>query len=275
MLRATFRFRGPAAAPRSRSERQGLIRSVGAPNRGCSLPDDKAPGACLRERRQRRVRGVHVNDTIGLSMDSQQIEAWISSPRFAPFLRAAAGNRALAVALYEWHAEVGAACFATMHHLEILVRNAIDAELGNGQNETPLTQTWLLDFDVLRPDGVKQVIFAVERLEKGKTMTRSRVIAGLSFGFWSGLFGPRYEELWRQRLRHAFPHAKERKDLSSPMEALRRFRNRLAHHDSILHEAVDERFAEMLRLAAYIDPAASTWLQTSSRVDDLILARPT
>jgi hypothetical protein len=207
-------------------------------------------------------------------MDSQQIEAWISTPRFAPFLRAAAGDHARAIALYEWHAEIAAASFETMHHFEILVRNAIDAKLGEGQNETPLTQTWLLDFDVLRPDGVKQVIIAVERLEKDKTMTRSRVVAGLSFGFWSGLFGPRYEELWRQSLRHVFPHAKERKDLSTRMDALRRFRNRLAHHDSILHQAVGDRLEDMLRIGGYIDPAASAWLQATSRVTSLVAARP-
>jgi hypothetical protein len=156
----------------------------------------------------------------------------------------------------------------------VLVRNAIDGELGKGHPDTPLPHTWLLDFDVLRPDGVKQVIVAVERLEKGKTITRGRIVAGLSFGFWSGLFGPRYEELWRHRLRHAFPLAKERKDLSARMEALRRFRNRLAHHDSILFQPVAARYEDMMTIASYTDPAAKAWLQRASRVDDLLIAKP-
>jgi hypothetical protein len=88
--------------------------------------------------------------------------------------------------LYEWHGELAAACFGTMHHFEVLMRNAIDDELGNGHPETPLTHTWLLDFDVIRPDGIKQVIVAAERLEKGKTITRgrssraSRLVSGLA-----------------------------------------------------------------------------------------------
>jgi len=207
-------------------------------------------------------------------MDSQQVAAWISTSRFSPFMDAAGQDRARAVTLYEWHGELAAACFGTMHHFEVLVRNAIDAELGKGHPDTPLTHTWLLDFDVLRPDGVKQVIVAVERLERGKTITRGRIVAGLSFGFWSGLFGPRYEELWRHRLRHAFPFAKERKDLSARMQALRRFRNRLAHHDSILFQPVAARYEDMLTVAAFIDPAAKQWLQTTSRVDDLLTTRP-
>lgn len=52
-----------------------------------------------------------------------------------------------------------------------------------------------MDFNILQPNGVKQVIVAVERLEKGKDITRSRVIAGVSFGFWAGLFSKDYEEV--------------------------------------------------------------------------------
>jgi hypothetical protein len=37
-----------------------------------------------------------------------------------------------------------------MHHFEVLIPNAIDDELGKG-HPTPVTHTWLLDFDVLRP----------------------------------------------------------------------------------------------------------------------------
>jgi hypothetical protein len=161
-----------------------------------------------------------------------------------------------------------------MHHLEVLVRNAIDAELGTGDPEQPLAHTWLLDFDVLRPDGVKQVIVAVERLEKGKAITRGRIVAGLPFGFWSGLFGPRYEDLWRHRLRHAFPHAGKRRDLSARMEALRRLRNRLAHHDCILSQPVGERHEDMLGIAGFIDPDARSWLKRVSRVDALLGLRP-
>jgi len=207
-------------------------------------------------------------------MESERTAEWISASRLAPFLEAADGNLDAALALYHWHARVAAACFLTMHHLEVLVRNAIDGELGKEHPDEPLTQTWLMDFDVLRPDAVKQVIVAVERLQKGKAITRGRVIAALSFGFWSGLFGGRYEELWRHRLRHAFPHAKERKDLSARMDPLRRFRNRLAHHDSILNQPIQERHSQMLELAAFVDPLAGEWLATTSDVQRLLSQRP-
>jgi hypothetical protein len=208
-------------------------------------------------------------------MDSRQRDAWISPQRFWPYLDAATNDEVLAEALYAWHASLSAASFNTMHHFEVLVRNAIDAQLGAGQPDEPLRDTWLLDFDTLTPSAVKQVITAVERLEKGRSISRSRVVAGLSFGFWQGLFGRGYEELWRHRLRHAFPNAKQRKDLSAPMDSLRKLRNRLAHHDSILGQPVATRYEEMIRIAGYVDPDAAAWLQNVSDVRAILAARPT
>ncbi len=207
-------------------------------------------------------------------MDSERIVGWISAPRLKPFLDAGGGDLPAALELYEWHARLSAASFQTMHHVEVLLRNAVDGQLGKDHPDEPLTQTWLMDFALLRPDAVKQVITAVERVGKGKRITRGRVIAALSFGFWSGLFGGQYEELWRQQLRHAFPGAKERKDLSSRLEALRRFRNRLAHHDSILSQPVDERHDQMIEIVGFVDAAAADWVTKSSDVTRLLLERP-
>ena len=141
-------------------------------------------------------------------MDTNQAHAWLSAARFEPFLTEADGDHDRALALYDWHAELAAACFGMIHHFEVLVRNAIDAVLGDGQPQEPIRDTWLMDFGILQPDGVKQVIVAVERLGRGKAVTRGRVVAGVSFGFWAGLFGKTYEEQWRHHIRHASPTAR-------------------------------------------------------------------
>jgi hypothetical protein len=208
-------------------------------------------------------------------MDAPQATAWISDARFHPFLAEAGGNHARAVALYAWHVQLSAACSATIHNFEVLVRNAIDAELGRDQPQTPIRATWLMDFNTLQPNGVKQVITAVERLEKGKDITRGRIVAGVSFGFWAGLFSKDYEEVWRHRLRHAFPHgAITRKDLTQPMRLIQRFRNRVAHHDCLLTQPVAERIGDMKRIAGWIDPDAETWLDEQCSVAALLASKP-
>jgi hypothetical protein len=194
-------------------------------------------------------------------MDEQQARAWLSEPRYARFLDAVDGDHKRAMALLEWHAELTVASFGLIHRFEVLLRNAIDDVLGEGQPQTPIKDTWLLDFEILQPDGIKQVIVAIERLERGKLVTRGRVVAGVSFAFWAGLFGRRYEELWRHRLRVAFPHsALTRKSLSARMRLIQRFRNRVAHHDSLLDQDVQARLEDILAIAGWIDPAAQEWL---------------
>lgn len=208
-------------------------------------------------------------------MEEHQAQAWLSAARFEPFLVASDGDYERAIELYDWHAEIAAACFGMVHHFEVLVRNAIDGVLGDGQPQQPIKDTWLMDFDVLQPDGIKQVIVSVERLEKGKGITRGRVVAGVSFGFWAGLFSNHYEELWRHQLRYAFPHGSiMRKNLTQRMRLLQRFRNRVAHHDCLLGQSIGDRAEDMLLIAGWIDPDAAAWLGERSRVHALLAARP-
>ncbi len=208
-------------------------------------------------------------------MEPQQTEKWLSAKRFEPFLKACEGDRDRALELYDWHAEIGAACFEMIHHFEVLIRNVIDAVLGIDQPQEPLKDTWLMDFNVLQPDGVKQVIVAVERLEKGKGISRSRVISGVSFGFWAGLFSKRYEEVWRHKLRYAFPNGSiMRKDLIEPMREIQRFRNRVAHHDCLLQQNIGRRADDMLKIAGWIDPDAQAWLNAHSQVHELLSQKP-
>ncbi|MBB4663158.1 hypothetical protein [Conexibacter arvalis] len=208
-------------------------------------------------------------------MVPNQAQSWLSSARFQPFLDEAAGDHERALELYDWHADLAAACFGMVHHFEVLVRNAIDAVLGDGQPQDPIRDTWLMDFGILQPDGVKQVIVAVERLDRGKAVTRGRVVAGVSFGFWAGLFSKTYEELWRHQLRHAFPHGSVvRRDLTQRMRLLQRFRNRIAHHDCLLKQDIATRCDDMLLIAGWIDPHAERWLAERTRVPALLDARP-
>jgi len=200
---------------------------------------------------------------------------WLSAARFAPFLNATGGNHDRALVLYDWHAELAAATFEVIHHFEVIVRNAIDEVLGEGQPQLPLKETWLLDFETLQPGAVKLVIVAVERSQRHQPMTRGRVIAGLPFGFWANLFNKHYEELWRQRLYRVFPHgAPARKDLAAPMERVRRLRNRVAHHDCLLAQDVGSVAAEMLEIVGWVNPDALDWLESRARIGDLLGAKP-
>jgi len=198
-------------------------------------------------------------------MSERQARKWLSEARYNRFRGACGGDHESTARFYEWHAVLSMASYGLIHHFEVLIRNAVDTTLGTDQPQAPVTSTWLLDFETLRIDGVRQVLTAMDRIERRREVTRGRVVAGLSFAFWADLFGRRYEDLWRRRLRMLFSHAEvTRKDVSIRMRRVQRFRNRIAHHDSLLDQDVPALVEDMLEIAGWIDPDARAWLEAQT-----------
>jgi hypothetical protein len=208
-------------------------------------------------------------------MDADKTIAWISVERFAPFVEQADGDRTLAFDLYLWHARISGASLTTLHHFEVALRNAIDRQLGAGQPQSPVEQSWLLDQGTLSAHGIAKVHDVLARLEReGYPREHPRVIAALPLSFWKGLFARRYEQLWRTRLRHAFPGAGLRREILEPLTNLHLWRNRVAHHDSLLGQDLEHRLEEMIGVANAIDPACGQWLATHTEMADLLKQRP-
>jgi hypothetical protein len=208
-------------------------------------------------------------------MDADKANAWISAERFAPFLKRADGDRTLAFDLYLWHARIAGASLTTLHHFEVALRNAIDRQLGAGEPQTPIERSWLLDSGTLSPQGIVKARAVLSRLEReGYPREHPQIVAALPFSFWKGLFARRYEQLWRTHLRHAFPGVGLRREILEPLTNLHLWRNRIAHHDSLLGQDLERRLEEMIGVANAIDPACGQWLATHTEMTALLQQRP-
>lgn len=210
-----------------------------------------------------------------VEVDSSVVWNMLSEPRMAPYLRSADGDKAKALALYEWSARTSSAAFEVVGHFEVLLRNAIDRCLRDYFREEQCGIPWFL----LPTPGGEHVAEAVnvvrERLRPLHKESRHQIVAGLSFGFWSGLLGTKYEDLWRECLRRAFPHSSgKRKQVAVAIERVRKFRNRLAHHDSTINVDVPFEIRQVIELASFIDQDAAEWLQRCSNVMDVYAQRP-
>lgn len=75
--------------------------------------------------------------------------------------------------------------------------------------------------------------------------TPDKVIAELTFGFWSTLFNTAYQAALWQPLRKAFPHcpkvARQRATTSPVGNRLRDLRNRAFHYEPILWVTPDDK----------------------------------
>ena len=71
-----------------------------------------------------------------------------------------------------------------------------------------------------------------------KEIVPSRIIASLTFRFWTAMWGGGYEmTLWRKALHRCFPHAPKppkRSAINSTLTPIRMLRNRIAHQEPIL-----------------------------------------
>jgi hypothetical protein len=210
------------------------------------------------------------------SISPGEINRWITPPRFRAFLEATDGNWSDAISLYDWNVCVSAAFFETISYTEVLLRNAIDAQFPPAAHDALAEKSWVCDPEILGGKSLERVAEAVDGLERMKKRpTRARVIASLSFGFWRALFDKRYKGLWIDRLHRGFPNGNgDRKQVAQLMSNLNPFRNRLAHHESIINANIAARHAELIELTSLVDAEAGRWVEARSCVPGLLVWRP-
>jgi hypothetical protein len=210
------------------------------------------------------------------SISQSEVDRWITPPRFRAFLDAADGERAEAISLYDWNVCISAVFFEALSYTEVLLRNAIDAQFPPVNHGEAAAGCWISDPAILSPKSLERVHDAIDGIKRiGKEPTRARVVSNLSFGFWRALLDKRYKQLWIDRLHHAFPNGSgDRKEPSQLMAGLNPFRNRLAHHESIINAKIESRHDDLLALTSIIDADAAGWLRSRSCVPEILAWRP-
>jgi hypothetical protein len=154
----------------------------------------------------------------------------VSAERLQRYESIAAGDAARALRLYMRNTALSESLYGPIQGLEVTLRNKIHQRLRD-----QFGARWYDESCVgLQYAQRDQVLRAKQSLEQqGKPLDPPRLIAELSFGFWVGLFGRRYEtNLCRPHLRQLFVNAPRpflRRDAHSVLENIRSLRNRVAH----------------------------------------------
>lgn len=105
------------------------------------------------------------------------------------------------------------------------------------------------------PGGVPISIRHEKRVRQRQDMievTRGRIIAELSLNFWKRLFASEYEDLlWKRALKKVFPDkAISRAEVAGNLEVIYQTRNRVAHHEFVRGERLQDVLRAMDFLAA-------------------------
>lgn len=192
----------------------------------------------------------------------------LSNDRLTKYLAATANDLNAALTLYERNMSFSEAMYTSLQILEICLRNRINHEMGliYGAN-------WLTNSNVpLQPNTKQMITEAVKAC--GPNHSNSDLVAEIKFAFWVSLLGPRYDAtIWRSVVQKAFraQGGKKRSDVHSRLNALRRFRNRVAHHEPI-YATASQMHQECLEAIGWMCLDTRAWATHQSRFDAIASA---
>lgn len=221
-----------------------------------------------------------------MSLSWGRFENHIGSSRLHLYVQHCGGDHVRAVELYRWNARLAASFWLDLGHLEVALRNALDAKMRQIYTTHGVESEWLDDpARVLGRDAhgkghhaqpYKDIAIARSRVRRNeKPRTRDQIISETSFGLWHQLVSRAQMSFWPD-LVGAFPHAPSRAQpvVSEPVSRLRHFRNRIAHHHRIWALDGPARHQDLVTVAGYIDPELATWIEAGSSVQQLLAQQP-
>jgi hypothetical protein len=108
------------------------------------------------------------------------------------------------------------------------------------------------------------------------------MVAELAFGFWTNLFGHRFDRaVWVPGLYRVFPRFRRvtgtplsRSAVARRFDYLRTLRNRIAHHEPIFTRSLAEDHESLLEVADWMYPDLRVWIENVSTCTAIIAARP-
>ena len=196
----------------------------------------------------------------------------ISQERLTKYLRAAGFDQERALALYGWNIQISEAFFPVLGASEVCLRNIISARL-----VALYGQTWWDDqafLTQIRNSGTRIVKTARDKLKTKGSVTSGRMTAELNFGFWCNMLLPRHEPVFWPDLHASFsdlPATVTYDRLYRRCDAVRDFRNRVFHHEPILHLNITKEYSQIIELITWLSPDKAKWIKPYSRV--MVVAR--
>lgn len=236
------------------------------------------------------------------TMANTWVHKWLSPERFERYLKSCDGDSAQALALYEWNALLSQAYMRDISHFEVALRNAYDQAF---RDHWKGTDHWILDpkspavvpiwnisyvkrLKMRRGSDAnyhnrKSVNDAIEKYAPHRT-SPGKIIAELTFGFWSSLTKSTHEKsIWVPYLHHAFPIGTNRKSTHRDIDAINKIRNRIAHNEPICFQSELSGsyqynpygfYQTIFKLFTAIAPEAAAYTMERSAVLDVLTAKP-
>lgn len=202
------------------------------------------------------------------------IQGVISPERYLRYYMIAQGNRRKADKLYTLNTEVSACFYVSLQMLEIALRNQFHARLSEAYGAD-----WYDKHGVITTIHHRRNISdaKIDLVLGRKALEPGRIVASLTFGFWTACLGNNYEDkLWRPALSRAFPNKPasiKRRAINGELTPIRLLRNRIAHHEPILYLNLPKHHANIMKMIGWLSADAQKWTAQRCRFKKTYNAR--
>lgn len=198
----------------------------------------------------------------------------ISNERLTKYLKEAGFDQQRALDLYGWNIQLSEAFFPVLSASEVCLRNIVVARLA-----TLYGPTWWDEpaFLLQIKNGTRIVKTARDKLQKRGPVTSGGMTAELNFGFWVNMLLPRHELTFWPDLYTSFPDLPKHVTydaLFKRCDSVREFRNRIFHHEPILHRNITKEYSQIMELITWLSPEKAKWIKPYSRVMAVVRQKP-
>lgn len=213
---------------------------------------------------------VASNVTIYQTAQNDNLKDILSVDRFGRYLQWSGQDELRAYELYALNTQLSESLYTPLQMLEIALRNSIHRVLTASYSEY-----WFDNSQVISNSRQQADIQNVKQTLRRNNLNQNPadIIASLTFGFWGTMLNRNYESLWRSDL-HKIAIKDNgrrfaRRNLADPISRIRKLRNRIAHHEPIIHWNLPRYHEEILNVTRWLSPAAENWSRYHSRFDGL------
>ena len=193
------------------------------------------------------------------------LEKTLSRSRLEKYLASCNDDLAKALTRYERNTRLSEAFYTPLQCVEICLRNTIHHRMGEAYGSDWMTN----GAAPLMEGSANMVANAVKELQKSTGWpSNDAIVSELKFAFWVGMLGHGYDAtLWRTVLFDGFSVGgrRRRRTIHARFNAIRRFRNRVAHHEPIIEKDLEMVHYEIIEAISWMCVDTSAWAKHVSR----------
>jgi len=218
-------------------------------------------------------------------MNYEKLEYYLSKPRLERFLIATGNSKSKAIELYNLNLIVSQSFYPILNLFEISLRNIVYYQISKffkNPDWIITEKNGFMSDTSLKPSKffLKNSVIKAEKSIKQENISVGKIIAEQSFGFWTSLFDTHHYKLIGGCVIKSFPNKPRntnRKLISSKLNKIRKFRNRIYHNEPICFNGSSIDFSnalfiknEIYELLSWVDNDLKKYIYNFDDIDSKI-----